>query len=153
MAGESIGCAARKKSKTKNSDKSQKNDNNGGGGGGGDLTKEPPITQTTRGGLRVYKIVILGDGGVGKSGERNSIWFDSFAIKFNYEIVSFLVWWHFPLFYSFRSKKNISEKFTLETFLFVPAFNGKNANNEKILLIFPSECIYIFVMPTHFIRR
>lgn len=25
--------------------------------------------QTTRGGLRVYKIVVLGDGGVGKSGK------------------------------------------------------------------------------------
>lgn len=34
--------------------------------GGDDV---PVITQpTTRGGLRVYKIVVLGDGGVGKSG-------------------------------------------------------------------------------------
>lgn len=28
-------------------------------------------SQTTRGGVRVYKIVVLGDGGVGKSGENN----------------------------------------------------------------------------------
>lgn len=34
--------------------------------GGDDV---PVMTQpTTRGGLRVYKIVVLGDGGVGKSG-------------------------------------------------------------------------------------
>lgn len=31
-------------------------------------TVVPPTT--TRGGLRVYKIVVLGDGGVGKSGKR-----------------------------------------------------------------------------------
>lgn len=30
-------------------------------------------SQTTRGGLRVYKIVVLGDGGVGKSGMFKSI--------------------------------------------------------------------------------
>lgn len=59
MAGESIGCASRKKSKNK---KANKNENNG------DLSKSVQPT-TTRGGLRVYKIVILGDGGVGKSGE------------------------------------------------------------------------------------
>lgn len=29
-------------------------------------------SQTTRGGLRVYKIVVLGDGGVGKSGNFKS---------------------------------------------------------------------------------
>lgn len=35
--------------------------------GGDDVV--PVMTQpTTRGGLRVYKIVVLGDGGVGKSG-------------------------------------------------------------------------------------
>lgn len=63
MAGESIGCASRKKSKNKKEDKANKNENNG------DLSKIAQPSKTTRGGLRVYKIVILGDGGVGKSGE------------------------------------------------------------------------------------
>lgn len=39
---------------------------------------EPPdsqvIKQTTRGGLRVYKIVVLGDGGVGKSGKFQNLY-------------------------------------------------------------------------------
>lgn len=60
MAG--TGCAARKKSKSRSrSDSSSKSDS------GADISKPQPIT--TRGGLRVYKIVILGDGGVGKSGK------------------------------------------------------------------------------------
>lgn len=62
--GDSIGCAARKKSKNKTSDEYSLNGNKG-----GENTKnnDPPPVRTTRGGLRVYKIVILGDGGVGKS--------------------------------------------------------------------------------------
>lgn len=60
MAGESIGCTSRKKSKSK---KDSKNENNG------NLSKIAQHSKTTRGGLRVYKIVILGDGGVGKSGK------------------------------------------------------------------------------------
>lgn len=60
MAGDSIGCGSRRKSKKRNSDKNGKNDNND------DLLVQQ--LKTTRGGLRVYKIVILGDGGVGKSG-------------------------------------------------------------------------------------
>lgn len=62
--GDPIGCAARKKSKNKTSNYSLSSEN------GGDLAKNggPPV-RTTRGGLRVYKIVILGDGGVGKSGK------------------------------------------------------------------------------------
>lgn len=65
MAGgdSSIGCAARKKSKNKTADEYSLNSDKG-----GENTKnEPPPIRTTRGGLRVYKIVILGDGGVGKS--------------------------------------------------------------------------------------
>lgn len=54
-----MGCAALKKNKNKN-------DKNGNGDG---HSKVIPQSKTTRGGLRVYKIVILGDGGVGKSGE------------------------------------------------------------------------------------
>ncbi|XP_055303993.1 GTP-binding protein Rit2 [Sitodiplosis mosellana] len=61
MTGESIGCAPRKKSKNKKEDKTSKNENNG------DLSKIVQPSKTTRGGLRVYKIVMLGDGGVGKS--------------------------------------------------------------------------------------
>lgn len=53
-----MGCTARRKSK-KNSDYSLSENGEGSKNG-------PP--RTTRGGLRVYKIVILGDGGVGKSG-------------------------------------------------------------------------------------
>lgn len=60
MAGELAGCASRKKSKTRSDSNSSRSD--------GDLKLQPP-PQTTRGGLRVYKIVILGDGGVGKSGK------------------------------------------------------------------------------------
>lgn len=63
--GDSIGCAARKKSKNKTTDEYSLNSDKG----GGENTKnnDPPPIRTTRGGLRVYKIVILGDGGVGKS--------------------------------------------------------------------------------------
>lgn len=56
-----MGCTARRKSK-KNSDYSLSEN------GEGSRKNGPPRT-ITRGGLRVYKIVILGDGGVGKSGE------------------------------------------------------------------------------------
>lgn len=63
MTGESIGCAPRKKSKNKKESKVGKNENNS------DLSKAVQPSKTTRGGLRVYKIVILGDGGVGKSGK------------------------------------------------------------------------------------
>lgn len=62
MAGDSLGCAARKKSKNKTSNYSLSSEN-------GDNSKNGPPVRTTRGGLRVYKIVILGDGGVGKSGK------------------------------------------------------------------------------------
>jgi len=75
MAGDmSIGCAALKRSSklrscTSAADTdsmrvpSDHRDN-------GSLIKPPPVPpQNMRGGLRVYKIVILGDGGVGKSGE------------------------------------------------------------------------------------
>lgn len=56
-----MGCAARKKSKNKSSNYSLSSEN-------GENSKNGPPIRTTRGGLRVYKIVILGDGGVGKSG-------------------------------------------------------------------------------------
>lgn len=62
MAGDSIGCAARKKSKNKNSSEYSLSENEE------NSKNKPPPVRTTRGGLRVYKIVILGDGGVGKSG-------------------------------------------------------------------------------------
>lgn len=74
MAGESIGCASRKKGKNK---KANKNENNG------DLSKSVQPSKTTRGGLRVYKIVILGDGGVGKSGNF------TYLIEFNIFYVFF----------------------------------------------------------------
>lgn len=61
MAGESIGCTSRKKSKAKKDDRMDRNEDNR------DCPKAS-FTKTTRSGLRVYKIVILGDGGVGKSG-------------------------------------------------------------------------------------
>lgn len=64
MAGDSLGCAARKKSKNKTSNYSLSSEN-----GNGDNSKNGPPVRTTRGGLRVYKVVILGDGGVGKSGK------------------------------------------------------------------------------------
>lgn len=38
-------------------------------GRGGPQGMDMPVPSQTRGGLRVYKIVVLGDGGVGKSGE------------------------------------------------------------------------------------
>lgn len=38
-------------------------------GRGGSQGANTPVPSQTRGGLRVYKIVVLGDGGVGKSGE------------------------------------------------------------------------------------
>lgn len=62
MAGDSMGCAARKKSKNKTTSNYSLSSENG------DNAKNGPPIRTTRGGLRVYKIVILGDGGVGKSG-------------------------------------------------------------------------------------
>lgn len=60
MAGDTIGCTARKKSKKKASLKSNKSDS--------DDCKAPVLPKATRGGLRVYKIVMLGSGFVGKSG-------------------------------------------------------------------------------------
>lgn len=61
MAGDTIGCTARRKSKNKAPEKSNKSDN--------DDLKAPVIPpKATRGGLRVYKIVMLGSGFVGKSG-------------------------------------------------------------------------------------
>lgn len=69
MAGESLSCAAaRKKSKNKSSNYSLSSENGGGLQPNGNGKEELPV-RTTRGGLRVYKVVILGDGGVGKSGE------------------------------------------------------------------------------------
>lgn len=68
MGDMGMGCTARRKSK-KNSDYSLSENGEGSKSG-------PP--RTTRGGLRVYKIVILGDGGVGKSGG----WFLLFAKDF-----------------------------------------------------------------------
>lgn len=81
MAGDmsSIGCAALKKSsKLKLASDKENNSsitNAGCPGFGnrkenGHLAMKPPNVppQNMRGGLRVYKIVILGDGGVGKSG-------------------------------------------------------------------------------------
>lgn len=38
-------------------------------GKGGSQGVHMPVASQTRGGIRVYKIVVLGDGGVGKSGE------------------------------------------------------------------------------------
>lgn len=45
------------------------NDRKENGNNTGLLMKPPCAPQNMRGGLRVYKIVILGDGGVGKSGK------------------------------------------------------------------------------------
>lgn len=67
MAGDLTGCAALKKSKSKASDKDNASKRDNGNGGGESTSKPAAVMQTTRGGLRVYKIVILGDGGVGKS--------------------------------------------------------------------------------------
>lgn len=44
-------------------------------------------SQTNRAGLRVFKIVILGDGGVGKSGKR------FFVILYLQQIVCYLLYW------------------------------------------------------------
>ncbi|EEB15632.1 GTP-binding protein Rit2, putative [Pediculus humanus corporis] len=55
--GSAKGTPARKR-KTSEKNKGRKNSTEGGG-----LTS----SQTTRGGLRIYKVVVLGDGGVGKS--------------------------------------------------------------------------------------
>lgn len=65
-----MGCAARKKSKNKTTSNYSLSSENG-----DNAKNEPP--RTTRGGLRVYKIVILGDGGVGKSGRWNDIDLDA----------------------------------------------------------------------------
>lgn len=67
MGAESLNCTAVRKSARNNnnrtSNSSLSSDNGLKTKGAGQL----PVT--TRGGLRVYKVVILGDGGVGKSGE------------------------------------------------------------------------------------
>lgn len=72
--GDTMGCAARRKSK-KNSDYSLSSEN-------GEGSKNVPPIRTTRGGLRVYKIVILGDGGVGKSGEWFFNWMEFVCFVF-----------------------------------------------------------------------
>lgn len=79
MAGDmSIGCAALKrstklKSCTSGADTDSMhhmpNDRKENGNNTGLMMKPPCAPQNMRGGLRVYKIVILGDGGVGKSGK------------------------------------------------------------------------------------
>lgn len=79
MAGDmSIGCAALKRSTKLKSCTSaadtdsmhhMPNDRKENGNNTGLLMKPPCAPQNMRGGLRVYKIVILGDGGVGKSGK------------------------------------------------------------------------------------
>lgn len=79
MAGDmSIGCAALKRSTKLKSCTSaadtdsmhhMPNERKENGNNMGLLIKPPSAPQNMRGGLRVYKIVILGDGGVGKSGE------------------------------------------------------------------------------------
>ncbi|XP_017120453.1 GTP-binding protein Rit2 [Drosophila elegans] len=76
MAGDmSIGCAALKRSSKLRSctsaadtDSMRVPSDHRGSENGNSLVKPPPMPpQNMRGGLRVYKIVILGDGGVGKS--------------------------------------------------------------------------------------
>lgn len=78
MAGDmSIGCAALKRStklksctSAADTDSMQMpNERKDNGNNTGLLNKPPTAPQNMRGGLRVYKIVILGDGGVGKSGK------------------------------------------------------------------------------------
>lgn len=62
MAGDFSGCTARKKNRAQSIEYNPvKTD------GSGENSKQPTNPLTTRSGLRVYKIVILGDGGVGKS--------------------------------------------------------------------------------------
>lgn len=93
MAGDmsSVGCAALKKSsKLKLSSDKENNASfhnsvaSGTRKENGHLAMKPPNVppQNMRGGLRVYKIVILGDGGVGKSGK-----YDFFSLNMHYLIV------------------------------------------------------------------
>lgn len=69
MAGD-LSCAAKRRAKERSSEylncRIDKNDQS--------LLKTLHQPQQTRNGLRVYKIVILGDGGVGKSGLSSFFW-------------------------------------------------------------------------------
>lgn len=70
MAGESLNCtAARKSTSRHNNNNRTASSNSLSSDMGGRPKGAIPMPVTTRGGLRVYKVVILGDGGVGKSGE------------------------------------------------------------------------------------
>lgn len=66
MAGDFSGCTARKKNRA------QSIEYNPAKVDSGETSKQQTNPLTTRSGLRVYKIVILGDGGVGKSGKVRS---------------------------------------------------------------------------------
>lgn len=90
MGAESLNCTSIRKSagrsnnnRTSNSSLSSDNGGTGSGSGGMKAKGTGPLPVTTRGGLRVYKVVILGDGGVGKSGK--CVNEESFAIRV-YEI-------------------------------------------------------------------
>lgn len=75
MAGESLNCTAARKSTSRHNNNNRTASSNSLSSDLGDMDgrRRPkgviPVPVTTRGGLRVYKVVILGDGGVGKSGE------------------------------------------------------------------------------------
>lgn len=78
MAGDmsTVGCAALKKSAKQKLSSDKENNSSitnavGNRKENGHLAMKPPNVPplNMRGGLRVYKIVILGDGGVGKSGK------------------------------------------------------------------------------------
>ncbi|KAL1377137.1 hypothetical protein pipiens_004227 [Culex pipiens pipiens] len=63
MAGDFSGCTARKKNRAQSVEYNPAKIDTA----NGEASKQPVNPLTTRSGLRVYKIVILGDGGVGKS--------------------------------------------------------------------------------------
>lgn len=76
MAGDFSGCTARKKNRAQSIEYNPvKTD------GSGENSKQPTNPLTTRSGLRVYKIVILGDGGVGKSGKQQLLTFFAMLVK------------------------------------------------------------------------
>lgn len=64
MAGDFSGCTARKKNRAQSIEYNPAKVDTA----AGETSKQQTNPLTTRSGLRVYKIVILGDGGVGKSG-------------------------------------------------------------------------------------
>lgn len=71
MAGEASSSSHKRKNKLSRQESSKS-------GKDSEIDVDRPIagassTQTTRSGIRVYKIVVLGDGGVGKSGNRKRI--------------------------------------------------------------------------------